>query len=203
MCIRDRQGSDGTVTKHPENAIPHLEVVISAGDYLTNREHEYHNIARELYEERLEYGVAKEQARKDLLLSTYTEAYWKIDLKNLLGFLSLRCDSHAQLEIRSYANIMAAMIKEVCPLTFEAWYDYAFQSVNFTRLDKVLLHKLFHYPIPYWGNTVYKSETEQVAEEIGMGKRELTEFWDKISVPKEQIFDLSTYEVIDLSLIHI
>ena len=62
--------------------------------------------AREVYEARLQRGVAREQARKDLPLSTYTEAYWKIDLHNLLHFLRLRMSSHAQQEIRAYASII-------------------------------------------------------------------------------------------------
>ena len=60
--------------------------------------------AREVYEARIAAGVAREQARKDLPLSTYTEAYWKIDLHNLLHFLNLRLDDHAQSEIRAYAR---------------------------------------------------------------------------------------------------
>ena len=68
------------------------------------RSTELQSLARRVYEERLEAGIAREQARKDLPLSTYTEAYWKIDLHNLLHFLALRMDSHAQLEIRRYAE---------------------------------------------------------------------------------------------------
>ena len=66
--------------------------------------------AGELYEERLDAGVAREQARKDLPLSTYTEAYWKIDLHNLLHFLALRMDGHAQWEIRQYATTIGEEI---------------------------------------------------------------------------------------------
>ncbi len=73
---------------------------------LSEKEELLHKNIREVYEERINNGVAREQARKDLPLSTYTEAYWKIDLHNLFHFLALRMDSHAQYEIRSYANIM-------------------------------------------------------------------------------------------------
>src|SRR5262245_58039165 len=65
------------------------------GARLSAAEAEYQDKARALYNERIELGVAREQARKDLPLSTYTEAYWKIDLHNLLHFLALRMDSHA------------------------------------------------------------------------------------------------------------
>src|SRR6185503_18131968 len=70
-----------------------------AGSQLSVAEHELLQAARRTYEERIDRGVAREQARKDLPLSTYTEAYWKIDLHNLFHFLALRMDSHAQHEI--------------------------------------------------------------------------------------------------------
>ncbi len=80
------------------------------GQKLTNSEHELQELARKVYAERLEAGVAREQARKDLPLCTYTEAYWKIDLHNLLHFLALRMDSHAQDEIRQYATTIGREI---------------------------------------------------------------------------------------------
>ena len=80
---------------------------IDAGEELSREEEAFRKQARDLYNRRLEQGVAREQARKELLLSTYTEAYWKIDLHNLLHFLSLRMDRHAQKEIRAYADVIA------------------------------------------------------------------------------------------------
>lgn len=70
------------------------------GRELTAAETQLQDAMRKEYNRRIELGVAREQARKDLPLSTYTEAYWKVDLHNLLHFLALRMDSHAQLEIR-------------------------------------------------------------------------------------------------------
>jgi thymidylate synthase (FAD) len=94
--------------------------------------------ARHVYKNRLEMGVAREQARKDLPLSTYTEAYWKIDLYNLLHFLSLRMDEHAQVEIRSYANIIGYdVVSRWCPIAWEAFLDYRLQSQAFSRLEIV------------------------------------------------------------------
>ena len=81
--------------------------------------------ARAVYQKRLEQGVAREQARKDLPLSTYTEAYWKIDLHNLLHFLELRMDAHAQFEIRQYAETMGReIVAPLLPLVWEAFLDY-------------------------------------------------------------------------------
>ncbi len=76
----------------------------NVGEQLSAAETEFQAQARRLYEDRIAAGVAREQARKDLPLSTYTEAYWKVDLHNLLHFLALRMDSHAQEEIRAYAT---------------------------------------------------------------------------------------------------
>lgn len=106
------------------------------GSGLSEVEKSLHDLLWKEYQRRLELGVAKEQARKDLCLSTYTEAYWKIDLHNLLHFLRLRMDPHAQEEIRSYATIIGKeIVSRWCPLTWEAFKDYRLESLSLTRLD--------------------------------------------------------------------
>jgi len=92
-----------------------------------------------VYTIRLAAGVAREQARKDLPLSTFTEAYWKIDLHNLLHFLGLRLDSHAQQEIREYAEVMYAAVKERLPNVCQAFEDYRLNAINLTALDILAL----------------------------------------------------------------
>ena len=100
-------------------------------------------LARDVYEERLERGVAREQARKDLPLSTYTEAYWKIDLHNLYHFLSLRMDAHAQEEIRAYARLIGdQVVARWVPLAWEAFCDYRMGSMFLTRLDREIVAAL-------------------------------------------------------------
>ena len=69
-------------------------------------------------------GLARELARMNLTLNTYTQWYWKTDLLNLLNFLSLRADSHAQYEIRAYADVMIDSLKRWTPITFDAFMDY-------------------------------------------------------------------------------
>jgi thymidylate synthase (FAD) len=86
--------------------------------------------------------VAREIARIDLPLSTYTQWYWKIDLHNLLHFLSLRADPHAQFEIRAYAEVMAAMVRRVAPLSFEAWLDYDIGGAHLSRGELAVLREL-------------------------------------------------------------
>jgi thymidylate synthase (FAD) len=114
------------------------------GDKLTERESEIQNFAREIYQERLSLGVAREQARKDLPLSTYTEAYWKVDLHNLLHFLKLRMESHAQYEIRCYANIIGnEIVKKWCPITWEAFNDYVLNSLTFSHQENEILKKIY------------------------------------------------------------
>ncbi len=113
------------------------------GQGLTTAETEFQTGARRLYEQRIAAGVAREQARKDLPLSTYTEAYWKIDLHNLLHFLALRMDAHAQEEIRTYAKTIGQqIIRPLFPLTWEAFVDYRLEAMFLTRLDRELIARL-------------------------------------------------------------
>lgn len=113
------------------------------GQRLTQEETELQSKIREVYQGRISSGVAREQARKDLPLATYTEAYWKIDLHNLLHFLALRMDSHAQLEIRQYATTLGEQIvAPLFPIVWEAFLDYRMQSTFLTRLDSGVIQRL-------------------------------------------------------------
>ncbi|WP_166828658.1 FAD-dependent thymidylate synthase [Thalassoroseus pseudoceratinae] len=113
------------------------------GEELTAAEKDFQDRSRTLYQNRIDAGVAREQARKDLPLSTYTEAYWKIDLHNLLHFLSLRMDSHAQLEIREYATTIGEkIVKPLFPVVWEAFEDYRLGGQFLTRLDQEVIAKL-------------------------------------------------------------
>jgi thymidylate synthase (FAD) len=87
------------------------------------------------YEKLIEKGVAREIARIALPVSVYTEWYWKIDLHNLLHFLSLRMDAHAQREIRDYASAMFQLIRPIVPVAAEAFLDYQLESMHLTRLE--------------------------------------------------------------------
>ncbi len=75
-------------------------------------------------------GLARELARMNLTLGTYTQWYWKSDLHNLLGFLSLRADAHAQYEIRAYAEAMLKVVEAWVPATFRAFLDYRLGAVT-------------------------------------------------------------------------
>jgi len=126
----NRQGSEGFFD-------------VESGTELSQQERELQDRARQVYDARIEMGVAREQARKDLPLATYTEAYWKVDLHNLLHFLALRMDSHAQLEIRDYATAIGEQIvKPLFPLVWEAFIDYRMQGRFLTRLDQGVIQRL-------------------------------------------------------------
>lgn len=112
----------------------------SLGATLSQREQALQEFATAIYQERLAAGVAREQARKDLPLSTYTEAYWKIDLHNLFHFLHLRMDSHAQSEIRSYATTIAEeFVARWCPTAWDAFLEYRLNALALSRFEVLLL----------------------------------------------------------------
>lgn len=156
----NKQGSDGVVSQWPEgyesgvafdsryvndpygntvygDMCSSSDVAITPQEYLSVREAELQEQIRENYEERLKFGVAREQARKDMPVSNYTEMYAKTDLRNMLGFLALRCDSHAQYEIRVYADTIAKeIIQPLFPNVYEAFLDYMLESISLSRIDQ-------------------------------------------------------------------
>jgi thymidylate synthase (FAD) len=168
QAVGNRQGSQGFVD--PER-----------GSQLSRMEAELQAMSRRLYEERLRTGVAREQARKDLPLSTYTEAYWKINLHNLLHFLELRMDEHAQLEIRSYANVIGyEIVSKWCPLAWEAFLDYQFHSLHLSQSEQAIVRALTAGRI---------DEAMKLATELGLvsygpdglkGNRERVELEEKL-----------------------
>jgi thymidylate synthase (FAD) len=87
-------------------------------------------------------GLARELARMNLTLNTYTQWYWKTDLLNLMNFLRLRADSHAQYEIRAYADVMLDTVKKWVPITYEAFMDYRVGGTEVSAKGKHIIQKL-------------------------------------------------------------
>jgi len=87
-------------------------------------------------------GLARELARMNLTLNTYTQWYWKTDLLNLMNFLRLRADSHAQYEIRAYAVSMLDTLKKWVPITYEAFMDYRVGGTEVSSKGKLIIQKL-------------------------------------------------------------
>ena len=123
----NRQGSDGFL-------------LADIGEKLSAEELALQTYARAVYENRLAAGVSKEQARRDLPLCTYTQMMWKGNLRNLLHFLHLRMDAHAQVEIREFATkIYETFTKPLFPVTCEAWENFVRDAVTFSRDEQVLI----------------------------------------------------------------
>ena len=95
----------------------------------------------EIYSELNDAGVARELARAILPVNLYTEWYWKNDLHNLLHFIGLRSDSHAQYEIRVFSDAMAESVKSVAPFAWEAYQDYVVSGLRFSRIEQGLLEQ--------------------------------------------------------------
>lgn len=118
-------------------------IAADIGRSLSDEEQVLHRYTREVYDRRIEQGVAREQARKDLPLSTYTEAYWKVDLHNLFRFLGLRMEGNAQWEIRQYATVIGEkIVQPLFPLCWEAFVDYQLQSLRLSRLEQGVIQRL-------------------------------------------------------------
>ncbi len=91
------------------------------------------------YNDYMQKGVAREVARATLPLSTFTEWYWKMDLHNLLHFLELRMEAHAQKEIRVYAEAIAEFVKQKCPFTWEAFVEHRLNAAKFSQAEVEVL----------------------------------------------------------------
>ena len=107
-------------------------------------------------------GLARELARMNLTLNTYTQWYWKTDLLNLMNFLRLRVDPHAQYEIRAYADVMLDNLKKWVPITYDAFIDYRVGGTEVSAKGKIVIQKLI------------KGENINL-EETGLSKREWNE----------------------------
>ena len=92
-----------------------------------------------IYSELNDAGIARELARAILPVNIYTEWYWKNDLHNILHFLSLRMDPHAQYEIRIYAEAMAEIVKKIAPFAYEAFQDYVVGGMRFSSIEQARL----------------------------------------------------------------
>jgi thymidylate synthase (FAD) len=128
--------------------------------------------------------VARELARIDLPLSTYTQWYWKIDLHNLLHFLTLRVDAHAQWEIQEYGRVMAGMLQRVAPMSYEAWIDYDVRGTHLSRGELESLRELVKVEGdgPAQGLSATGTRLDRAAlEKHGLARREIDELFAKLA----------------------
>jgi thymidylate synthase (FAD) len=146
--------------------------------------------ARDTYEWLTSHDVARELARIDLPLSTYTQWYWKIDLHNLLHFLTLRVDRHAQWEIQEFGRVMAGMLKRVAPLSYEAWIDYDVCGAPLSRMELDVLRSLL---TPDEGGGLTGQAAQLPRERLlaqGLSGRELDELLIKLRPQPTPDFEL-------------
>ena len=119
-------------------------------------------------------GLARELARMNLTLNTYTQWYWKTDLLNLMNFLRLRVDLHAQFEIRAYAEVMLDTLKRWVPITFEAFLDYRVGGTEVSSKGKEVIKKLIN------GKNISMDETD-------LSKREWNELMEAFNLKDKLI----------------
>ena len=117
-------------------------------------------------------GLARELARMNLTLNTYTQWYWKTDLLNLLNFLSLRADNHAQYEIRAYADVMIDSLKRWVPITFDAFMDYRVGSMELSSKGKIVIQKMLKGEECNFDNSnLSKREWNELMESLGFKEK--------------------------------
>ena len=210
-------GFQSTLSKQGRQlAIPGLDEVRLGPAYDLHREAvQRWNANRESaerdYRWLVEEDVARELARIDLPLSTYTQWYWKIDLHNLLHFLTLRVDPHAQWEIQEYGRVMAGMVKRVAPLSYEAWIDYQVAGERLSRGELEALSRLVSVESDGiaaqedWADDAWTDEGDDEASphdagaarvsnedlaELGLSPREVREFKAKLQPERIPDFEL-------------
>lgn len=145
----------------------------AGGDEFTYAERQLHLHAQQVYRDRLAAGIAREQSRKDLPLSNYTEAIWKIDTHNLMHFLQLRMAADAQFEVREYANtICDGIFKPLFPILHEAFVDYRINAISLSRMEVDSLRGHIHSVITGKATQLYRN----------MSASEITEFHKKLDL---------------------
>ena len=138
----------------------------------------YETMLNERYDgsviDKKQVGLARELARMNLTLNTYTQWYWKTDLLNLMNFLRLRADHHAQYEIRAYADAMLDTVKRWVPITYEAFLDYRVGGTEVSSKGKKIIQKLI-------------SGEKVDAEKSGLSKREWNELMSALELKDKLI----------------
>jgi thymidylate synthase (FAD) len=143
---------------------------------------ESYEVTYQNYKKAIDEGLAREVARIQLPLATYTELYWKIDLKNFFHYVKLRNDpKHAQKEIVLYADAMYNLVKPKLPIACEAFEDYWLNGVSFSRMEMELLKRLISFDKWLEVNEDFRDE-KSIAKAFGLTDRELKEFNEKLEI---------------------
>ena len=151
-----------------------------------------HTNAYSKYEELLDLDVARETARAVLPVSNYTETYWKCNLKNFMHMAWLRMDSHAQWEIRMFADAMYGLVQPLFPAVCEAFEDYKLNAVRLSSMEVKLTKVIFGDYMENWDDYItdwyemrdmspesVEQAEKGICKDFGLSKRELEEFKKK------------------------
>ena len=151
-----------------------------------------HTKAYETYERFIEEDMARETARAILPVSNYTETYWKCNLKNFMHMAWLRMDSHAQWEIRMFADAMYGLVQPLFPAVCEAFEDYKLNAVRLSSMEVKLTKVIFGdymenwedyitdwYEMPDMSPESVEQAEKGICKDFGLSKRELEEFKKK------------------------
>lgn len=181
---KNRQGRQGAVPLSEEDY----------GQYWLKTQTQRGMAARNYREWVDELDIAREIARIDLPLSTYTFCYWKCDLRNLFNFMGLRSDPHAQWEIQAFSDVICGIVQRLCPLSFEAFQDYQQTAVTFSQVEMQAIRLVAaHHVSPIaWENPpdFVKGPVDTLMTDYGCTGREVAEFWDKLKVRGKRDFSL-------------
>lgn len=136
----------------------------------------FSQVAYQMYEKLIDEGVAREIARMVLPTNIYTQWFWKIDLHNLMHFLQLRLHEHAQYEIRVFAEVIADIVQETCPIAYQAFLDYKLYAENMSAQELAAVTNLLGT------SDLSTSETNDIIARTGLKGRELAEFRAKVGL---------------------
>ena len=169
--------SEWITTQDRRNKQARTGEVVEGSDVIQKQLQQDSEMLLKHYNEYLEKGMAREIARINLPLSLYTSFMFKMDLRNLLNFLTLRFDAHAQYEIRLYAEQMLSMVEEYFPATINAWRDYTKNAISFSASEIQVLKKVFSQEHLNLGELIEKVKD---TPENPLKALEWAEFEDKI-----------------------
>lgn len=165
QSTHNRQGREEVIT----GAQAHTILTMLKDDALRCYDH-YEYMLNENEADPTRPGLARELARMNLPVNFYTQWYWKVDLHNLMHFLSLRADSHAQYEIRAYADVMVDILKAWLPVTYAAFDEYRLHGAHFSKTGLEVIRRMVR------GESVTQSTS-------GLSAREWAELCGKLGCP--------------------
>jgi len=175
QSTNNKQGRDGLLTDY---RVDEVQKTLQASQQAA------YDVYEALLDEDGDEGVAREIARTVLPTSGYTEWYWKANLHNVLNFIRLRVDPHAQYEIRVYADAMLELMRPYFPIALEAFDDYVVHAEQFSKMEMTLIREMFNHT--RW-DSYYPGELskEKMRKQLNMSKREWSEFEDKFGLAKK------------------